>query len=81
MLLDDERPAQRDHHQDAEQAAEDRDDHHPADVHLEAEDHEGGHGHADAERDRLAGRAGRLHNVVFQDRGRADAEQPREHAK
>ena len=76
MLLDDERPPQRDHHQDAEQAAQHRHDHDAADVHLEAEQHQGRHGDADAEGDRLAGRAGRLHDVVFEDGRPADAEQP-----
>ena len=78
VLLDDERPPQRDHHQDAQQPAQHRDDHHPGDLHVEAQEHHGGHGHADAEGDRLAGRAGRLHDVVFQDRRPADAEHPRE---
>ena len=65
---DDERAAQRDHHQDAEQAAEHRDQHHARDLEVEAEDHDRRHGHADAEGDRFAGRAGGLHDVVLEDR-------------
>ncbi len=68
VLLDDERPAQRDHHQDPQQAAEHRDQHHPRDLEVEAEDHDRRHGDADAEGDRLAGRPGRLHDVVLEDR-------------
>ena len=67
VLLDDERPAERNHHQNAEQAAQHRDDQDPRDFQLESEDHHGGHGHAHAESDRLAGRAGGLDDVVLQD--------------
>ena len=81
MLLDDERPPQRDHHQDAEQAAEHRDDHDAGQVHVEAEEHQGRHRHADAEGDRLAGRAGRLDDVVFEDRRRAGSRRPCEKAR
>ena len=71
---DDERAAQRDHHQDAEQAAEHRDEHDARDLEVEAEDQDRRHRDADAERDRLAGRAGRLHDVVLEDRRVAHAE-------
>jgi len=54
VLLDDERPPERNHHQDAEQSAEHGDDHDAADVHFEAEQHERRHGDTDAKRDRFA---------------------------
>ena len=65
---DDQRAAQRDHHQDAEQAAEHRDQHHARDLQVEAEDQDRRHRDADAEGDRLARRAGGLHDVVLEDR-------------
>ena len=69
MLRDDERAAQRNHHQDAQQSAQDRHQHHARDFEIESEDHDRRHRHADAERDRFARRARRLHDVVFEDRG------------
>ena len=74
VLLDDERAPQRDHHQDAEQAAEHRDEHDARDLEIEAEDHDRRHRHADAEGDRLAGRARRLDDVVLEDRRVAQPE-------
>ena len=68
VLLHDERAAQRNHHQDAEQSAEDRDQHDARDLEIEAEDHDRRHRHAEAEGDRLAGRAGGLHDVVLENR-------------
>ena len=65
---DDQRAPQRDHHQDAEQPAEHRDQHHARHLEIEAENQDRRHRHADAERDRLARRAGRLHDVVLEDR-------------
>ena len=50
-------------------------------VHVEAEEQQGRHRHADAEGDRLAGRAGRLDDVVLEDRRRPRAERPREARK
>ena len=78
VLLDDERAPQRDHHEHAEQAAERGDDQHPCRVHLVAEDHQGGHRDADAERDGLAGRADGLDHVVLEDRRPPRARQLRE---
>ena len=74
VLLDDERAAKWDHHQDTEQPAKHRDDQDPRDFQLESEDHHRRHGDADAEGDRLAGRAGRLHDVVLQNARLANAE-------
>ena len=74
VLFDDERPAKRDHHQNAQQPAQHRNDQHPRDFHIESENHHGGHGHADAEGDRLAGRAGGLDDVVLQNARLANAE-------
>ena len=48
------------------------------DVHLEAEQHQGRHGDADAEGDRFAGRPGRLHDVVFEDGRRRECRRIRE---
>ena len=73
-FLHDERPPQRDHHQDAEQAAQDGDQDHLADLHVVAEDEQGRHGDAHAEGDALAGAAGGLGDVVLQDGRAADAE-------
>ncbi len=66
MLFDDQRAAQRNHHQNAEQAAQHRHQQHAANFQIEAQDHDGGHGDADAERDRFAGRTRSLDDVVFQ---------------
>ena len=78
MLLDDERPPERDHHQDAEQAAQAAHEHHAGDpdaqqmkeglIEVVPEDHQGGHRDADPEGDRLAGRAGGLDDVVLKNR-------------
>jgi hypothetical protein len=43
--------------------------HHPGQVHVEADQHQGGHGHAYTECDRFAGAAGGLKDVVFQNGG------------
>src|SRR5581483_7311764 len=53
VLLHDERAPQRNHHENAEQSAEDRDEHHARDLEIEAEDENRRHRDADAERDRL----------------------------
>jgi hypothetical protein len=68
VLVDDHGAAHGDHHQDAQQAAEDTDQHDSGDFQVEAEDQDGGHGHAQAEGQRFAGRTGRLRDAVFQDR-------------
>jgi len=73
-FIDDQRAAQRDHHQDAEQTAEHRDQDHLPDLEVVAEDQKGRHGDADAERDALARAAGGLRDVVFKDGRAADAE-------
>ncbi len=74
MLRDNQRPAQRDHHQNSQQPAEERDEHHAADLEIEPEDHDCGHRHAQAERDGFARGAGGLNDVVFKDRGVASTE-------
>ena len=55
MLRDNQSAAQRNHHQDSEQTAEQRDQHHARDFKIQAENHDGRHGYADTESDRLAG--------------------------
>ncbi|HET7379720.1 MAG TPA: hypothetical protein VFJ24_06750 [Gaiellales bacterium] len=74
MLRDDQRAAQRNHHQDAEQSAEDRHEHHARELEIEAEDQDRRHRDADAECDRLACRSRGLNNVVFENRRVAQAE-------
>ena len=74
VLLDDERAAQRDHHQNAEQTAERRDEHHARDLEIEPEDHDRGHRDAETERDRFARRSGGLHDVVLENGRVARAE-------
>ena len=51
MILHNQRTAQRNHHQDAEQAAEQGHDHHAAKFEIETKDQDGRHRHADAERE------------------------------
>ncbi len=74
VLVDDQRAAQRDHHQDAEQAAQHADQHHARDLEVETEDHDGRHGHAQAEGQRFAGRTRGLGHAVLEDRRFARAE-------
>ena len=78
VLLHDQGAAQRDHHQYAQQAAQDRHQHHAADLQVEAQDHDRRHGDADAKGDGLAGRAGRLDDVVLQDARVAETQTSRE---
>ncbi len=73
MLGHDERAAQRDHHENAEEPAQQRDQHHPRDFQIQSQDHDCRHGHANAERDRLSRRTCRLHNIVFENGGVAEA--------
>src|SRR6266699_1886658 len=78
VLLDDQRPAQRDHHQHAHQPAHRREQRHATDLQVVAhqedgrngEDHPGGHG--------VAGRARGLHDVVLEDRGAAERAEDRD---
>ena len=81
MLLHDQRVAQRDHEQHAEQAAHhgDRGDRAPGE--RVAEEEQRGEGEDDARGDRLAGGAGGLHHVVLEDRRRLGAEGRREIAE
>ena len=74
VLLNDEGPAQRDHHQDSKQSAQQRHQHHPADLQVETEDHDRRHGDADAKGDALAGRTGGLNDVVLEHGGRPQPE-------
>ena len=69
VLLHDQRPAQRDHHQDAQQRPQHGHQHHPRQFQIEAQDQDGRHGHPDAKGDGFARRAGRLHDVVLQNGG------------
>ena len=54
VLLDDERPPQRDHHQNAQQAAQHADGHDPHHIHVEAQQQQRGNRHAHAEGDRFS---------------------------
>ena len=74
VVLHDMRPPQRDHHQDAEDRAEQADEQHACQLEVEAEDENRGHRHAHAERDGLTRRAGRLRDVVFENRRVAPAD-------
>ena len=67
---------QGDHHQDAEQAAQHCNKHDPGPLQLVPQEHERGHGRANAEGNRLSRRAGRLDDVVLEDRGRPGSERP-----
>ena len=51
VLLHDERAAQRNHHQDSNQSAEDRDQHDARDFEIEPENHDRRHRHAETEGD------------------------------
>ena len=75
VLLDDQRPPQRDHEQHAEDAADQREgeDVEVVEVRLAVrEEDERRDGESDAGGDRLAGRADRLHDVVLEDGRLAD---------
>ncbi len=74
MLSDDERAPQRNHHQDAEQTAEQGYQHYARDLEIKPQDHDRRHRYANAERYRLSSRARRLHYIVFQDRSVAQAQ-------
>ena len=73
MLLHNQRAAQRNHHQDAEQPAQNGDQHHPRKLKVETENHDRRHRYANAKSDRFAGRARGLHDVVFKNRCFCDA--------
>jgi hypothetical protein len=66
VLVVDQRPPQRDHHQNTQQAAEHRDHRHPPDLKVEPEDKYRRHRHADTERDRFTRRPRRLNDIVFE---------------
>ena len=51
VLLHDERAAQRNHHQDSNQSAENRDQHDARDLEIESENHDRRHGYAETEGD------------------------------
>ena len=51
MLLDDEGPAQRDHHQDSQQPTQHGHQHDARPLELVTQEHQGRHGGADAEGD------------------------------
>ena len=78
VLLDDELAAQRDHEQNAEPAAEERQRKDAARLKIVAEKDERGQGEDDARRDGLARVSRGLHDVVFQDAGPAKRPQDRD---
>ena len=51
MLVDDQRAPQRDHHENAQQTAQDGDQHDTGNFQIETENHDRGHGDAETERD------------------------------
>ena len=67
MLRHDQRAAQRDHHQDSQETTEQRHQHYARDLEVQSQNHDRGHRHADAERDRLAGGTRGLNDVVLED--------------
>ena len=68
MLGDDQGAAQRDHHEDAEQTAQHRDEHDARDLEVEPENHDRRHRHADPEGDGFPCASRRLNDVVLEDR-------------
>ena len=72
VLVDDELAAQRDHEEDAEPAAEEGEGEDAGGLEIEAEEDERGQGEDDAGGDGLAGVAGGLDDVVFEDGGFAE---------
>ena len=72
VLFDDELAAERDHEEDAEPAAEEGEGEDAGGLEIEAEEDEGGQGEDDAGGDGLAGVAGGLDDVVFEDAGFAE---------
>jgi len=80
VLLHDEGPTERDHHEHAEQAAEDGDERDADVLEIVAENEQRGHGDAYAEGNRLTGGARGLDDVIFEDRGAA-AKERAEHAE
>ena len=80
VLLDDQVPAQRDHHEHAEHAAGEGQHHRARPVQGEAEEDERGQGEGDPRRDALPRRARRLDHAVLEDAG-ARAQDPREGAE
>ena len=74
MLSHDERAAERNHHQDAEQSAEQAHQHHTADLEVETQDHNRRHGDAEAEGDGFTAGTGSLDDVILEDRRVATAE-------
>jgi hypothetical protein len=69
VLGDDERAAQRNHHQDAQQPTEQSHERHAGDFQIKTKNQDRWHRDADAEGDGFARRAGGLDDVVFEDRG------------
>ena len=67
-------PAQGDHHQNAQQAAEQTHEHDPRDLQIETEDQDRRHRHAQAKRNRFTGGTRGLDNVVLENGGIASAE-------
>jgi hypothetical protein len=65
VLLYDKSPAQRDHHQDSQQAAQARHQHDTREFQVITQNHHGWHGHTDPKCDRFTGRACGLNNVIL----------------
>ena len=72
VLFDDELAAERDHEEDAEPSAEERQGEDAGGLEVEAEEDQRRQGEDDARGDGLAGVAGGLDDVVFEDAGAAE---------
>jgi len=72
VFLHDERAAERDHHQDAEHPAGDRQHGDPSNLQIVAHQQDGGDREHDPSGYRVGGRTGRLHDVVLEDRRPAE---------
>ena len=77
VLLDDERPPQRDHHQDPHEPAHHREDRDAADVQVVSHEQDRGDREHDACRDGIRRRARGLDDVVLEDRGAAQRAEDR----
>ena len=75
VLLDDQLSPQRNHEEDAQQAAQQRQQKDARVFQVEAEKDQRRQGEDDAGGDRLAGVAGGLDNIIFQDRSAAEGAQ------
>src|SRR6266536_966433 len=74
MFSNDERAAQWNHHQYAEQSAQNRHEHYAGDFEIKTEDQDRRHRYAETESDGLARRTGGLDDVILQNVGITETE-------